>query len=311
MRIAVSGANGFVGSALCPYLERLGHEVFRLVRQPDPQAPNTAPFDWNPHNPHVELTRIAPLDAVVHLAGSNILRRWTPAVKAEIRNSRVEGTTFLVEALGRLHTPPKTLVCASAFGYYGDRGEEIVNEFSSPGTGFLAEVCQSWEAAAQEAEVYGIRVVNARFGLILAEHGGMLKQMLPWFRRGLGAVLGSGKQYLSWVALEDAIRILALLLEREAVSGPVNVMAPEPVRQREFTEVLSRVVGSPVILREPAGLIRFFAREMGEELLLSSIRAVPTKLQEVEHYPYLYPSLVAALRHTVKEKSIRFEPLPA
>jgi uncharacterized protein len=232
----------------------------------------------------------------VHLAGENIAERWTAAKKVRIRDSRVKGTQVLCEALAHLASPPKVLVSASAIGYYGDRGEEILTEESAPGTAFLSEVCRAWEAAADPARQKGIRVVHARFGVVLSTAGGALAKMLPPFRLGLGGVLGSGRQYLSWIALDDAVGAIQHAIVTDALQGPTNTVAPRAVTNQEFTKTLGAVLGRPTAVPFPAFAARLMFGEMADELLLASARVQPVKLA-ASRYGYRYPELEGALRH--------------
>lgn len=299
MRIAVTGATGFIGSVLVTYLESRGHEVWRMVRRPD-EDKNTLRFFWRPEHPEIDAQGLEGMDAVVHLAGTNVARPWTPPNKHKIYASRVEGTTFLCDTLVHLEHPPRVLVSASAFGYYGNRGDRVMTEDCGPGEGFLADVCIAWERATLSAVNAGIRVVNTRFGLVLGPHGGLLDKMVPIFEKGLGAYLGSGKQYMSWVALDDLVRVIELMIQEPHWVGAVNVMAPQPVTNREFAQTLARVLGRPEPFRVPAFMVRMLPGGMGEELFLYSTRAVPEKLQQAG-YPFLYPTLEGALRHVLLE----------
>jgi len=298
MRVLVSGASGLVGSALVRRLSEPGAapepaQVLRLVRRPPrPQAGEIA---WDPQAGQLSPEALEGLDAVVHLAGENIgAGRWTADKKARIRASRVEGTSLFARALARLARPPRVLVCASAVGWYGDRGEEELDEASPPGTGFLAGVCREWEAATEPAASAGVRVVLARFGVILARHGGALGRMLPLFRWGLGGRLGSGRQYMSWIALDDAVRAIQFLLDSDALRGPVNVVAPRPVTNREFTAALGRVLRRPALCAAPAFMLRLALGEMADEMLLAGARAVPRRLAE-QGFVFDHPELESAL----------------
>ncbi|MBP2675859.1 MAG: uncharacterized protein H6Q84_2699 [Deltaproteobacteria bacterium] len=296
MRVAVSGSTGLVGSALVAVLSAAGHEVVPLVRTAP--SPGEKAVRWDPGKREIDAAGLEGLDAVVHVAGENIASgRWNAARKAAIRDSRVNGTRLLCDALAGLARPPKTLVCASAVGYYGDRGEETLTEESPPGTGYLAEVCREWEAASGPAARKGIRVVALRIGMVLSPKGGALPRMLPLFRAGLGGVIGSGSQYVSWVALDDLPCIILHALQRGDLSGPVNAVAPRPVTNREFTEELGKVLSRPTPLPVPAFALRLgVGREMADALLLSSARAVPRRLEETG-YRFRFPDLPAALRH--------------
>ncbi len=224
------------------------------------------------------------------------MRSWTPAVKARIRDSRVNGTRLLCEALARLSNPPRVLVCASAIGYYGDRGDEVLDEASSPGSGFLPEVCQEWEAATEPARAAGIRVVNLRFGVILSPSGGALAKMLTPFKLGAGGRIGDGRQWMSWIALDDVIDAIAYALNTESLAGPANCVAPQPVTNLEFTKTLGRVLHRPTIFPMPAVAARIAFGEMADALLLASARVLPKELSAAG-YPFRYPQLEGALRH--------------
>ena len=296
MRVAVSGSTGLVGSEVVAALSAAGHEVARVVRRAP--APGEKAVRWDPEQGEVDAAGLEGLDAVVHLAGENIASgRWNAARKAAIRDSRVNGTRLLCGTLAGLARPPKTLVCASAIGYYGDRGEELLTEESPPGAGFLPEVCREWEAATEAAMRKGIRVVALRIGVVLSPRGGALSRMLPPFRAGLGGVFGNGRQYVSWVALDDLAGIVLHALQSGELRGPVNAVAPRPVTNREFTEALGKVLLRPTLLPVPAFALRLaVGREMADALLLASARVVPRRLEETG-YPFRFPELGAALRH--------------
>ena len=296
MRLAITGSTGLVGSEAVTVLSAAGHEVVRMVRRVP--APGEKAVRWDPVAREIDAAGLEGMDAVVHLAGENVgSGRWTAARKAAIRDSRVNGTRLLCDALAGLARPPKTLVCASATGYYGDRGEEALTEESLPGTGYLAEVCREWEAASDPAARKGIRVVALRIGMVLSPKGGALPRMLPLFRAGLGGVIGSGRQYVSWVALDDLPHIILHALQRGDLSGPVNAVAPRPTTNREFTEALGKALSRPTPLPVPAFALRLaVGREMADALLLSSARAVPRRL-EGTGYRFRFPELGPALRH--------------
>lgn len=279
MTILITGSHGLVGSALVPALEALGHRIRRLSLR----AGVVRPED------------VAGIDAVIHLAGENIAaRRWTPAQKALIRDSRVRGTRALCEALAALPTPPVTFISASAIGIYGDRGQEILREDSSPGHGFLADTGVAWERAADLVRTRDIRVVHLRFGVILSPKGGALAKMLPPFRFGVGGRLGSGRQWFSWIALEDVVGVIQFVLAEEALRGPVNTVAPQTVTNAEFTRTLGRVLHRPTIFPVPAAALRLLLGEMADELLLASTRVEPTRLLAAG-YAFKYPTLDSAL----------------
>ena len=294
LRVLVTGATGFVGSALVTTLVEAGHRVDRLSRRAP--APGTTDVQWDPTRGQLDSRALEGIDAVVHLAGESIARaRWTRMVKERIRRSRVEGTRLLAETLGRLARPPRALVAASAVGYYGNRGETPLVEESPPGEGFLPEVCRAWEAAADPARAAGIRVVHLRFGLILAKHGGALPRMLLPFRLGLGGVVGNGHQYWSWIALADVIRVIELALALDGLAGPVNAVAPAPVTNREFTRALGRALGRPMVVPFPAPAVRLLLGEMGQALLLDSTRVLPRRLDRAA-FRFRHPEIEGALR---------------
>lgn len=298
LRILVTGSTGFVGSALVPFLAAGGYRVACLVRA-EPR-PGSAEVFWDPEAGVLDTARLEGLDAVVHLAGENIATgRWTAEKKARIRDSRVRGTKLLCDSLAGLKQPPKVLVCASAIGYYGDRGDEVLTEESTLGTGFLAGVCAEWEAAAKPAVQKGIRVVHLRFGMVASEAGGALAKLLTPFKMGLGGVLGTGNQYISWIALDDLLGVIAHALTTEALQGPVNAVAPNPVTNREFTRALGRVLGRFTLFPLPAVAAHLAFGEMADEVLLAGQRAQPTRLLTTG-YRFRYPDLEGALRHLLK-----------
>jgi hypothetical protein len=267
--------------------------VARLVRAL-PTAGGDIP--WDPAAGRLDPARLEGLDAVVHLAGENIAGRWTAAKKARIRSSRVEGTRLLAEALAGLKRPPKTLLCASAIGYYGDRGAELLREESPAGTGFLAEVCREWEAAARPAAEKGLRVVHLRIGVVLSPAGGALARMLMPFKLGLGGRIGSGSQFMSWIASDDLSGVIRHALTTESLRGPVNAVAPQAVTNLEFTQTLGRVLRRPTPFPMPAFAARLAFGEMAEALLLASARVEPTRLV-ASGYRFRAPELEGALRH--------------
>lgn len=298
MNILVSGSTGLVGTALIPLLTTQGHEVVRLVRSKS-KSPSKEMIHWNPEANYIDAAGLEGLDAVVHLAGENIAgARWSASQKARIRDSRVNGTRLLCETLSQLAKPPTTLVCASAIGFYGDRGDELITETSAPGTSFLCDVCREWEAAAEPARQKGIRVVHARFGIILSPAGGALAKMLFPFKMGVGGVIGTGRQYMSWITLDDAVGAIAHALTTPTLSGPVNVVAPHPVTNHEFTKTMGKVLGRPTILPMPAFAARLAFGEMANELLLGGANVKPVRLQE-SGYSFRFPELETGLRHVL------------
>ncbi len=295
MKVIISGSHGMIGSALVRYLRAKGHDVIRLVRSR--QEVGEGSVFWDPETRRVDEAGLDGSDVIVHLAGQNIGdRRWTEEYRRTIRDSREVGTRFLCETLARLANPPSLLVAASAVGYYGDRGSEVLTEESSPGDDFLANVCKEWEAAAQPAKSTGIRVIHLRLGVVLSRRGGALAKMLTSFRYGLGGVIGSGRQYWSWIALDDVLGAIEHCMGAVNLAGPVNCTAPEPVTNREFTKTLAAVLRRPTILPVPAYAVRFFMGEMGNALLLASTRVEPRRLIE-SGYSFRFATLESALRH--------------
>ena len=292
MRILISGSHGLVGTALIKALTADGHNIYRLVRH----APNSeSEIEWSPDRYSIAISRIEGFDAVYHLAGESIASgRWNDERKKKIRRSRTQGTKLLSDALANLSQPPKTLISASAIGYYGDRGDELLTETSPPGLDFLADVCVEWEEATNHARDKGIRVVNTRFGIILDKDGGALAKMLPPFRMGIGGRVGDGKQWMSWIALADVIGALQFALANESLSGPVNFVAPSPVTNAEFTKTLGRVLSRPTLFPIPAFGVRLAFGEMADALLLTSQRVEPSVLSKAG-YKFNYPQLESAL----------------
>jgi len=279
LRILISGSSGFVGKALFLFLKSSGHQITRLVREKN--IPDT--LYWDPERKIIP--EIKGFDAVIHLSGRNVATRWTEKVKQEIFSSRVDSTRLLVEEL--VKSPPKVFICASAVGYYGDRGEELLTEKSGPGTGFLATVCQEWEAATRP-----IRCVNARFGAILSKDGGMLAKMLPAFRLGLGTVFGSGDQFISWIALEDVLHGIEHILHSDLV-GPINFTSPHPETNRSFSQKLAKAVHRPLIFRMGERPLRMLFGEMAE-IFLRGEKVKPERLLQ-SGYQFRYPTLSSFL----------------
>ncbi len=299
MKVFISGASGLIGSGLCAVLGASGHTVCRLVRRREAAVGGNV--YWNPANQELDPAPLADADAVVNLAGESIAGgRWTAKRKEAIRNSRVQGTRTIAAALARPNGLPKTLVNASAIGIYGSRGDELLDEESTPGSGdFLSGVCRDWEAATQPAAAAGCRVVMTRFGVVLSGDGGALAKMLLPFKLGVGGKIGSGRQYMSWVGLDDVIDALVACVTNPALSGPVNVVAPHPVTNHEFTKTLGRVLHRPTILPMPAFAARLALGQMADELLLSSQRVKPKRLEQAG-YQFKYPTLEAALVRAVR-----------
>jgi len=298
MNLLVTGSTGLIGSALVPYLVEKEHSVTRMVRA----VPRANEIRWDPVSGALDAADVEGFDAVVHLAGENIAGgRWTAEVKRRIRDSRVQGTRLLATLLARLHQPPKAFICASAIGYYGDRGQEVLREDSPPGRGFLADVCREWEEAARPAAEEGIRLVHLRIGLVLSAAGGALAKMLLPFRLGVGGRIGSGAQYWSWITLDDLVRIIDFSLLDRTWSGPVNAVAPCPVTNLEFTRTLGRVLARPTIFPLPAFAARMALGEMANDLLLASARVEPTKLL-ASGFEFLNPVLEPALRKVISRR---------
>jgi uncharacterized protein (TIGR01777 family) len=297
MRVLLSGSSGLVGSALLPFLTDAGHQVVRLVRsQPKDEASEVR---WDPEAGDIDAAGLRGVDAAVHLAGESIAAgRWTAARKVRILESRAKGTRLLAQALAGLQPVPKALVSASAVGYYGDRGEETLSEDSASGSAFLSEVCRQWEAATEPAAAAGIRVVNLRSGVMLSTAGGAFPRLLTPFRLGVGGRLGSGKQFMPWIALDDVTAAILHALTTETLRGPVNAVAPQAITNREFTKTLGRVLGRPTLFPMPACAARLAFGQMADELLLASQRVEPAKLL-ASGYRFRFPDLESALRHVL------------
>jgi len=298
MKILISGSTGLVGTALTQALQHAGHTVCRLVR-PNTSTQsigNSQAFDvnWNPATGELGGAAVG-ADAVVNLAGASIADgRWTPQRKQLLRSSRVDTTRAFVQALAKMPARPRVLVSASATGYYGNRGDETLTEASRPGNDFLSEIAKEWESEALKAEALGIRVVRARFGVILSKQGGALPQMMRPFQFGVGGKIGSGKQWLSWISLDDTVAILRSALENANITGPLNVVSPQPVTNAQFTKILATTLHRPAIFPAPAFALRLLLGEMADALLLSSQRVLPAQLQKLS-FQFAHPDLAAAL----------------
>ena len=300
MKILLSGSHGLVGKALTRSLIDDGHEVVRLVRRE--RTLGAPEVEWHPEQGRLDAAQLEGIDAVVHLAGENIASgRWTSEKKRAIRESRVKGTALLSDALARLSKPPSVFLSASAIGYYGDRGDELLTEKSAPGKDFLSNVCADWEAATQPAIEKGIRTVHTRCGIILDPNEGALAKMLPPFRMGIGGRIGDGKQWMSWIALDDVVNGLKFLLEDKSTSGPVNFVSSNPVTNAEFTKTLGRVVAKPTFFPVPAFGARLIFGEMADALLLSSQKVEPTVLED-KGFLFSWPTLEPAFRHLLATK---------
>lgn len=302
MKVIITGATGLIGSALVRSLLADGQEVTRLVRGGAKGAapPGVADVRWDPQQGLILPDALEGYDAAVHLAGEPVAEgRWTDEKKRRIRESRVRGTRLIAETLAGLRARPKVLVSASAVGIYGDRGGEVLREESAPGKDFLSEVCREWEAAARPAAEAGMRVVHPRIGVVLDAEGGALPKMLTPFKLGAGGRVGDGRQYMSWVALEDVVGVLRRMLTDESLSGPVNVVAPNPSTNEEFTKTLGGVLGRPTFMAVPKFAARLAFGEMADAVLLASQRVEPARLREAG-FRFAHPELEGALRHVLK-----------
>ncbi len=293
MNVLVSGAGGLIGSALVPALENEGHRVIRLTRS---EGSSEDTVNWEPSEGRIDDSRLGDVDAAVHLAGENIMGRWTPEKKRKILDSRTQGTRLLVSRLARMEKKPSVMVCASATGYYGDRGDEVLREDSEMGYGFLPQVIREWERATEPARTASIRVVNLRFGIVLSPDGGALGTTLPIFKLGGGGKIGSGEQWWSWVALDDIVGAILHALRTDSLEGPANVTAPNPLTNTRYTKTLGRVLNRPTFFAVPAAATRIAFGEVADALLLASARVEPAKLEE-SGYRFLYPELEGAFRH--------------
>ena len=294
MRIAISGSSGLIGASLLASFTQEGDEVLRLVRPA--RGCGAGSICWDPEAGTIDGHALEGVDAVVHLAGESIAGgRWTSARKARILDSRVRSTRLIADALSHLAKPPAVLVTASAVGYYGDRGDEILTEESSPGTGFLSDVCRQWEEATRAAATAHIRTCHIRLGVVLSARGGALKQMLLAFRLGLGGRLGPGRQWMSWIALEDVVGAVRHVLSHPEIEGPANVVAPNVVSNADFTRALAAALHRPACFPVPAFALRLAMGEMATELLLSSARVVPRRLEQTR-YVFRHPELGDALK---------------
>jgi hypothetical protein len=293
-KILVSGVSGPIGAALVPSLEASGARMARLMRPDSSVSPAaTEIIRWDSAQP-VAQEAVSGFDAVIHLAGESIVGRWSAEKKTNIRDSRIVGTRNLAEALAQARTKPRVFVCSSAIGYYGDRGDEVLNEKSGAGTGFLAEVCREWEAATQPASAAGIRTVQIRTGVVLSPKGGALGKMLTPFKMGVGGRIGSGRQWMSWIDIADMVGAIQHILKNDMLQGPVNLVAPRPVTNAEFTRTLAAVLSRPAIFPLPKFAVKLAFGEMGETVLLGSQRVEPSQLAK-SGYPFRFKDLRASL----------------
>ena len=294
MRIGVTGASGLLGTALVPALRGAGHAVTRIGRGPDSDV------RWNPAAGQMDAAACEGIDAFVHLAGANIGQRWTSGHRREIRDSRVAGTTLIARTAAAMAPQPRVLVSASAVGIYGNAADAVCDESAPAGHDYLAEVCQAWESGADAARTAGIRTVHLRFGVLLSRHGGALGKMLPVFRLGAGGRVGDGRQWMSWLSMDDAVAIVRFALDSEALLGAVNATAPSPVTNTEFTATLARVVHRPALFPVPALALNLAFGEMAQATLLASQRVVPRRLLSAG-YVFRHATLEPALRAAVNE----------
>ena len=302
MKIAVTGASGLVGQALLQHWRAAAHSLVAIGRRAAPASgPSVQTVQWDPAAGVLEAHALGGVEAVVHLAGESLAAgRWNAALKERLRTSRVQGTQLIARSMAALAVRPRVLVCASAIGFYGDRGDEILTEDSAPGSGFLPDTCRLWEAAAQPARDAGIRVVHVRTGIVLARAGGALPQMLVPFRLGVGGPLGSGRQWMSWVSLPDLVQIFDRAVQDDTLQGAVNAVAPLPVTNTVFSRTLAATVHRPAFFRAPATALRLLlGTEKADALLLSSARVMPARLQAAGH-PFQHPDLDAALRAVLR-----------
>jgi uncharacterized protein len=296
-RILISGASGLLGTAISSRLESQGDVLYRLVRRP-PRGEKE--IQWDPTRP-IPPDLVSACDAVIHLSGENVAGRWDEAKKERIRRSRVESTRFLSEALAASPKPPATFICASAIGYYGNRGDATLTEQDAPGTGFLAEVSVAWELATQAAKSTGIRTANVRIGIVLARNGGALKEMLTPFRLGVGGKIGSGNQWWSWIHIDDLVHAVAHILQTPTVSGPVNFVGPKPATNAEFTRTLAAALHRPSLFTVPAFAARLAFGQFADEGLLSSAKVLPQKLL-TGGFQFKYPDLTGAFLELLRER---------
>ncbi len=294
MKIILAGSSGLIGKALTQQLAKSGHSILKLVRKRPLAADERF---WDPALRQLDPQDLEGVDAVINLAGENIAGRWTAARKRAILESRTSSTQLLAKTLAGMSHPPKLLINASAIGYYGDRGDELLTEAASSGTGFLADVCRAWETATEPAERAGLRVIHLRLGIVLSREGGALMKMLMPFKFGLGGVVGSGNQYMSWIALDDLVRLVEFSLQN-SIQGAVNAVSPAPVTNRAFTKALGSALHRPTLMPLPAFAVNLLLGEMGQEMLLNSVRVVPEKLTQAG-FKFQYPELLPALEHLV------------
>ena len=299
MKVLICGANGLLGSALYEYLASLGYQVAKLRRVDGPLDPQNGPC-WNIDNNKLDFADFADCDVIVHLGGENIANgRWTEIKKQRIMDSRVDSTHLLAMAIASRRVKPSMFVCASATGYYGNRGDELLDESSSPGNEFVSRVVHKWEDSCKAMLTTCARIVNLRTGSVLTTKGGALGRMLPRFKCGFGGVVGSGEQYISWITMEDFVRGVHFIIEQHAATGPINLVTPNPVTNREYTKALGKALKRPTVLPMPAAVAKLLFGQMGSELLLSGARVNPTKLQLLG-FEFLHPTIEEAMVSVLK-----------
>ena len=292
MKILISGSRGFIGSAVHAHLQQQNHSLLRLIRLN--QVARSGEVFWNPIEHFIERGKLDGVDAVLHLAGENLFGRWSEKKKQAIYDSRVMNTVFLAQTLAEMNPKPKVLICASAIGYYGNRGEDECIETAQAGNGFLCDVCKDWEEATAPAAAAGIRVVNLRFGVVLGKEGGSLAKMLPAFKMGMGGPLGDGQQWVSWISINDAVKAVQFAMDHETLDGPVNVVSPNPVRNKEFAHAIGHALHRPDVVPVPKRMLHFMLGEMADETVLASTKVMPQKLQ-TKDFHFQHPDLPTAL----------------
>ena len=296
MRILISGSHGFIGSAVFESLQKQGHELLRLIRPT--QIARSDEIFWEPVSQFINQSKLKNIDAVIHLAGENIFGRWNEKKKQAIYDSRVIGADFLCKTIAKLEPKPAVLLCASAIGYYGNRGDEEMTESASPSSSFLSQVCQDMETATESAAKAGVRVVNLRFGMVLGTEGGALAKMLPAFKMGMGGPLGDGQQWVSWISIADAIGAIDFALSHKKLSGPVNIVAPQPIRNKEFAQTIGKILHRPEPVPVPKTMLHLMFGDFAEEALLSSTKALPEKLTKAG-FNFQHADLSVALNSIV------------
>lgn len=297
MKVLICGSTGLIGTHLTDFLSQNGHDVYRLVRTKD-ESPNS--IHWIPSERYIDnIEYLNGFDLFINLSGENIVGRWTEKKKELIRSSRIETTSFLVDLMGKLKNPPECFISASAIGYYGDNGSKELTEQSESGEGFLEDLSVEWENTANRAFDLGVRVINLRIGVVLSKDGGALAQMLPVFRLGLGGVVGSGRQYWSWISIEDISRIIEYSANKKSIKGPINAVSPNPATCREFTKTLAGVLQRPAVIPVPSFLVKLVFGEMGEHALLASANVKPEKLLD-SGYSFHHPELETALKELIQ-----------